>query len=127
MRQALLWLALLGGILMERLSTPPRRGRPPKGEADTFAQTVADRVRRELAGADGKGTMDIIGLAVYLKCSPSLIRLEISRQNRGRGRLGLPFLRVGRLIRFRKADIDRWLDSRAIAALPGYKGAENND
>ena len=98
---------------MERLSTPPRRGRPPGNEADFFAKTVADRVRREMAKADHNGTMDVNDLADYLGSSTSFIYQEISRQNQGRGRLGLPFVRVGRLLRFRKVDIDRWLDDRA--------------
>ena len=117
MRQAPLAGVCLEGIFMERLSTPPRRGRPPKSEADNLAKTIADRVRRELSKDDNANeVMDCSTLANFLRCSPSMIRNEISRQNRGQGRLGLPFFRMGRAVRFLKTDIDRWLAELASAA-----------
>ena len=35
---------------------------------------------------------------------------------RSTGRYGLPYLRAGRLIRYRRDALDRWLDSRAAGA-----------
>ena len=33
------------------------------------------------------------------------------------GRYDLPFIRVGRLVRYRQIDLERWLDKRAVGAL----------
>jgi excisionase family DNA binding protein len=32
------------------------------------------------------------------------------------GRYGLPFLKIGRLVRYRRGDLERWLESRRTGA-----------
>ena len=34
-------------------------------------------------------------------------------------RYNLPFVRVGRSIRYRRVDLDRWLDARTVGAVAG--------
>ena len=36
-------------------------------------------------------------------------------------RYGLPFVRVGRSVRYRRADLDRWLDARTVGAVADEK------
>lgn len=38
---------------------------------------------------------------------------------RSTGRYDLPFVRVGRLIRYRRTDLEAWLESRAAGAKGG--------
>lgn len=49
--------------------------------------------------------------AQYLGLSPGT--LPVWRCN---GRHAIPFIRVGRAIRYRKSDLDRWLESRTVGA-----------
>ncbi len=35
---------------------------------------------------------------------------------RSLGRYGLAYIKVGRLVRYRRCDIDRWLESRLVGA-----------
>lgn len=39
--------------------------------------------------------------------------LEVWRVN---GRYGIPFVKVGRLVKYRRADLDAWLASRTVTA-----------
>ncbi|MDA0711265.1 MAG: helix-turn-helix domain-containing protein [bacterium] len=41
--------------------------------------------------------------AAYLGCTPGTLRVWVSKRR-------VPFVRVGRLVRFRKSDLDKWLD-----------------
>jgi excisionase family DNA binding protein len=51
------------------------------------------------------------------------LRLGVKSQTlalwRMTGRYDLPFIRVGRLVRYRVADLDRWLDSRTVRTGKG--------
>ena len=35
------------------------------------------------------------------------------------GRYGLPFLKIGRLVRYKRCDVDTWIESRRTGALVG--------
>jgi excisionase family DNA binding protein len=58
--------------------------------------------------------LDESATALALKVKPQT--LSVWRMT---GRYGLPFVRVGRSIRYRKSDIDAWLASRVVT--PGRK------
>ena len=47
--------------------------------------------------------------AAYIGCTADTLRVWTSKRR-------IPFVKVGRLTRFRKADLDRWLDSRTVLA-----------
>jgi excisionase family DNA binding protein len=49
--------------------------------------------------------------AAYLSVRPQTLAVW-----RSTGRYGLPFVRCGRLVRYRRADLDRWLESRLVTA-----------
>lgn len=46
--------------------------------------------------------------AAYLQLSPKTLETDVSRN-----RLGIPFVRLGRAVRYRIADLDAWLAERA--------------
>lgn len=43
------------------------------------------------------------------------VQLQTLAAWRSSGRYGLPFVRVGRLIRYRRSDVQAWLESRRVA------------
>lgn len=46
--------------------------------------------------------------AAYLRLSPKTLEADASRNS-----LGIPFIRLGRAVRYRIADLDAWLMERA--------------
>jgi excisionase family DNA binding protein len=54
-----------------------------------------------------EGTMSNDAAAVYIGCAPDTLRVWTSRRR-------VPFVKVGRLTRFRRSDLDAWLDARAV-------------
>jgi excisionase family DNA binding protein len=53
---------------------------------------------------------DVKGLCSYLKVKPSWVYEAVHRQR-------IPHFKVGQLLRFRKKDIDRWLDRQKVPTL----------
>ena len=51
--------------------------------------------------------------AEYLTCKPQTLAVWASTH-----RYHLPFVRVGRLVRYRRTDLDRFLESRVVDRLP---------
>lgn len=46
--------------------------------------------------------------AAYLGLSPETLASDVTRK-----RLGIPFIRLGRAVRYRIADLDAWLNTHA--------------
>ena len=57
--------------------------------------------------AAGAELLDDKAAAAYLSLSPGTLSVW-----RSTGRYNLPFLKVGRLVRYRRADLDAWLEKR---------------
>ena len=53
------------------------------------------------------GNWDTADAARYLNCSEGTLRQWVSKRR-------IPFVRVGRLVRFRREDLDRWMDDRLV-------------
>ena len=47
--------------------------------------------------------------ALFLGCTRGTLQVWVSKRR-------VPFVKVGRLTRFRKRDLDAWLDSRTVLA-----------
>ncbi len=58
--------------------------------------------------------MDVDGVAEYLGLAPSTIYDKVRQ-------LEIPHSRIGNLIRFRKADIDRWLGENTVWPHPSLQ------
>jgi len=92
-----------------------RRGRRPD-DASRIAQAVVDRLTEnnlaEIRPAEA-GAWRVETAAAYIGLKTSTVYNEVSLANRGRSRLGIPFIKIGRAVRFRKIDLDGWLAERA--------------
>jgi len=58
----------------------------------------------------GTGTMSNNEAAAYLGCTPDTLRVWTSRRR-------VPFVKVGRLTRFLRADLDDYLQEHRVSAL----------
>jgi excisionase family DNA binding protein len=47
--------------------------------------------------------------AAYIGCTPQTLRVWVSRRK-------VPFVRIGRLVRFRRHDLDVWMDQNLVPA-----------
>lgn len=56
------------------------------------------------------GTWDNDTAAAYIGCTPLTLRQWVSRRR-------VPFVRCGRLVRFRKCDLDEWLEKNRVPAV----------
>lgn len=54
--------------------------------------------------------MDTEQAAKYLRLSPLTLRAWVAQRK-------IPHVRVGRLVRFRRRDLDRWLDERFVESV----------
>ena len=55
------------------------------------------------------GLLDTVGASAFLGCSSgALVRFRVERR-------GPPYIRVGRLIRYRRRDLLRWINSQRVS------------
>jgi excisionase family DNA binding protein len=86
-------------------------------DIDRIAKKVRDEVKEALRyfiennRCDTEEIFDVEGLARYLKVNRSWIYEKTHRND-------LPYYKIGRFLRFRKKEIDRWLDSQKRLAAP---------
>ena len=59
------------------------------------------------------GTWTNAEAAIYIGCTDQTLRQWTSRRK-------VPFVKVGRLTRFRKTDLDRWLEENAVPTPAGF-------
>ncbi len=85
-------------------------------EVDTLVQAIAaavvDRLRPAILGltappAKADDLMGVDELAAYLGTSKDWLYARTSRNE-------IPFVKVGRLLKFRKADVDLWLSRKSV-------------
>ncbi|OPX96763.1 MAG: Helix-turn-helix domain protein [Syntrophorhabdus sp. PtaB.Bin006] len=83
-------------------------------------QAIADRVIEVLrphlqVGSNQEDTIfDKAGLAEYLHVDVSWINKQITAR-------AIPYLKMGKYTRFRKTDIDRWLEGMKVDLTPYVK------
>ena len=51
--------------------------------------------------------LDVQEAAEYLKTTPATLRCRVSRRQ-------VPFVKIGRSVRFRVSDLDKWIDRQAV-------------
>jgi len=96
---------------MERFFNAPARGRPKLAEVDLIARKVADHLSRVHQSPDPV-LWSVEAAASYLGMQKSTLYNEVSRQNQGRACLKIPYIKIGRSLRFCKTALDAWLESR---------------
>lgn len=88
----------------------------PPEFVDAVATAVAERLRPMLKGlaappVKGDDLMSVEALAAHL----GGVSLDWIYQRTAKNEI--PFVKVGRLLKFRRSDIDRWLSSRSVPAV----------
>ncbi|MFZ1991782.1 MAG: helix-turn-helix domain-containing protein [Alphaproteobacteria bacterium] len=90
-------------------------------DIEAIAQRVSEIIKPMLthhAGSNEKDTIfDVKGLAEYLCVDACWVYKQVSLRT-------IPFLKVGRYTRFRKRDIERWMESQARKPIPVLKVAK---
>ena len=67
---------------------------------------TTEKLHRQLIAA-GADLLDDKAAAAYLSLSPGTLSVW-----RSTGRYNIPYVKVGRLVRYRRADLDAWLEKR---------------
>ena len=86
-------------------------------DVERIAQRVAEIIKPLLARQkqDEPDTVfDVQGLAAYLHVTPSWVYKQVSLK-------AIPFFKAGKFPRFRKKDIDRWMETKAVRPIPSLK------
>ncbi len=84
-------------------------------DIEAIAQRVAELLlpqsTRKTTESEDDGIYDVKVLAAYIKVKPRWVYDRVSEN-------AIPFIRVGRYIRFSKTSIDEWLTMKALKPLP---------
>jgi excisionase family DNA binding protein len=56
--------------------------------------------------------LDVNGAAEFLSLKQSRIRAAVFRRE-------IPYLKIGGLVRFRRSDLERWIESRLVSPAAG--------
>ena len=90
-------------------------------DVEAIAQRVSDilrpmiaRVEKADATGAGDAILDVEGLAAYLHVNPSWIYKQVSLK-------AIPYFKTGKYPRFRKKEIDRWIESQTARPVPAMK------
>ena len=79
------------------------------------AEAVAQKLRPMLKGTtapsvEGDGLLDVGELSTFLGASTDWIYQRTAKNE-------IPFVKVGRLLKFRRSEIDRWLSAHSVPAV----------
>lgn len=87
-------------------------------DIDAISQKLAERIKPLLPGWDRHDDtiLDVKGLCDYLQVTPKWVYERTHRKE-------IPYYKPSnKQLRFRKKEIDRWLDSYKIPAINEYRG-----
>lgn len=84
-------------------------------DVEAIAQRVSELLKPLFPHLEKRDEKDIIfdvkGLAEYLHVDRSWVYKQVSLK-------AVPFFKTGRYTRFRKKDIDRWIESQGVRPIP---------
>jgi excisionase family DNA binding protein len=82
-----------------------------------IAKDVAETLKPLLKNNNKRGDSDIVfdvgGLAEYLKVKDTWIYNKVGLKT-------IPYFKCGKYLRFKKSNIDKWIDSKTIPAVPPF-------
>jgi len=90
-------------------------------DVERIAAKVVEMIKPVLTGvqrADEPDVFDVKGLSEYLLLPNSWIYKKVSLKE-------IPHFKCGRYVRFKKRDIDRWMESKAVRPIPSLKTVKN--
>jgi len=84
-----------------------------------IAQRVAEIIKPMLTHIQGQGEkdgviFDVKGLAEYLRVKESWIYQRVHTNS-------VPYFKIGKYPRFRKREIEKWIESQAVRPIPSLK------
>lgn len=90
-----------------------------ENDLKNISERVVEAIRplilsREKAQDQGEVIFDVRGLSEYLKVTPSWIYKMISLK-------AIPYSKVGKFPRFRRKEIEKWIESKAVRPVPSLK------
>ena len=89
-------------------------------DVKAVASTMVEWIKPVLCGCSGKKSDDAIlgvtDLAVYLGVNQSWVRKKVALKE-------IPYFKCGKYNRFRKAAIDRWIESETVKPIPPLKNS----
>ena len=95
--------------------------RKQRGKQNRLRNTIysgeSKYMGRDIANRGVVGNWDTATAARYLNCSEGTLRQWVSKRR-------IPFVRVGRLVRFRREDLDRWMDERLVLPTKQVTGSD---
>ncbi len=86
-------------------------------DIEAIAQRVSEILRplishiQKTDAVAANDVLDVRGLANYLHVQPSWVYKQVSLN-------AIPYFKAGKYPRFRKRDIDKWIDSRTARPIP---------
>lgn len=87
-------------------------------DIEAIAQRVSEIIKPMLthhAGTNEKDfVFDVKGLSEYLHVNPSWVYKQVSLK-------AIPYFKAGKFPRFRKREIDKWTESKAVRPIPSLK------
>ena len=87
-------------------------------DVERIAAKVVEMIKPVLTGVQRPNEPDVIfdvkGLSEYLRVNPSWVYKAVSLKT-------VPYFKAGKFPRFRKRDIDRWAENRAVRPIPTLK------
>ena len=87
-------------------------------DIEAIAQRVSEIIKSMLthhAGSNEKDTIfDVKELAEYLHVNPSWVYKQVSLK-------AIPYFKAGKFPRFKKRDIDKWTENKAVRPIPSLK------
>jgi len=89
-------------------------------DTDELEELIAERVVKALKpflteGKSDDAIFDTVTIAEYLGVSDQWVRDRVKHKQ-------IPYLKVGKFLKFRRKDIDRWLDTLKVPVVNPYSG-----
>ena len=88
-------------------------------DINAIAQRVSEVIKPLLSRIEGPGEKDVIfdvkGFAEYLHVDASWIYKQVCLK-------AIPYFKRGKYLKFRKKDIDRWIEEGTVRPVPTLRG-----
>ena len=86
--------------------------------ARDVADTLKPLLKNNNKSGDSNIVFDVEGLAEYLKVKDTWIYNKVGLKT-------IPYFKCGKYLRFKKSNIDKWIDSKTIPAVPPFSLVNN--
>ena len=85
---------------------------------NVVAETLKPLLKNTKKSGDSDTIFDVNGLAGYLKVKDTWVYNQVGLKT-------IPYFKCGKCTRFKKSNIDKWIDSETIQAIPALSLVNN--